>query len=1305
MRGDPPRTPAQEAAAPRGRVRPPAAVPPPDTPLLLGALNVNGGVRATSAAQKVDPVTAFITSYDVCVLVETRVTEADDLPTVPGFRRFHLPATQGQGHGVSGGVAMYVRDIGGRRFKATIWSPPRTDLPESPARHALWVRIDGLAGIPLYVAGVYVPPTTSRPEYIDTDWAERLQLGLDALSSLHGVDFLPVLLGDFNAHTGSEEEGHEAAAALLEGLGVPGGDLDDYGPEAALPPRATPCKLAVDGRGEELLQLCASCGLAITNGRVAGNSDVVPSMWPKKDKQDSVVDYALLPVQSFHLAARLEVGLDKPVKSDHRPLTLTLLRPSRPSGTAPPTGSSASRPQHRLPCPPRPGQGRPTGPPTPYEGLVARVHGAMQAIDVQATPDTATAAARFQDALLGALRPLRLRPSPRRPDSSSPPWTTRALRSRASIIQRVARLAHAPGSGAVTVPERRLRGLRSVLGVPVGAKGTVSFDRDHLRRKLQDQRAAYAKEVRRARSTWKADSARSFIGLHDRDARRFWLSLRSAGQVAPSCDPATVPAYWEKLLNFAPEGAEEAATPEDLEAPRALRPEQLERLAQMADDITPEEVKATLASMKSRRAADSHGLTAECLRLLREDLPPLAALLTRFFREGFPSAPPPGSDSPDLGTSILVPIYKGKGATDDLSNFRGISILPALTKLYALVLERRLSTALQAVGLRADSQFGFRQGRGTQEAAFVLQSVLDTRALDAGAKAKRLAVFVDFQKAFDSVQRPLLWQLLRNLRVPEPFVAAVASYYSRVQFRVELPTGLTEPITSTVGVKQGCPLSPVLFGVFIEALLHEMMQDPGPLDLPSLDGVLVAPLLYADDLVLLSRSWQGLQAQCARLTALARRYGLRVNVAKTKGMAFGFAQTPQQVTLANQPVEWVESFRYLGIMLGKQGFGRTAALTLSKSALDRYHALWAKCRSLGIEDTTSLDTLFDSLVNSIAGYGAPIWGPAVFKGAHGDAGDPPAGSPAMKLEQLQRRYQRALLGLPQRCRATHALLAIETNRPPIQIQLFRTTLRFLHRLRDGHLVSESSEARTLLGHALRASVLLAHRQNVGWAASLATWAARLGAPLDLDAIVPAPGSRRSQRRPGGGAAGPPRALHAPDDGRDLALASWVSTVESTAAPRTARLLLIRGGLSKAAEAWKRRPPAAYQALARLWQRGLLARSRIGEPLGRLSVWDGDLFSGAVTPAGAAFGSRISLHGLLSSQDHPPDVPDADDRLLALLRRPPRSWVDFLGRARRLHGAVRQGGRDGANALTALRTLGLTGPPPDPVPTPRMPQPL
>jgi hypothetical protein len=115
-------------------------------------------------------------------------------------------------------------------------------------------------------------------------------------------------------------------------------------------------------------------------------------------------------------------------------------------------------------------------------------------------------------------------------------------------------------------------------------------------------------------------------------------------------------------------------------------------------------------------------------------------------------------------------------------------------------------------------------------------------------------------------------------------------------------------------VKQGCPQSPLLFGLYIDALELRIVALAGD-DSPKLAGTAVKLLLYVDDLVLMSKSLRGLQKQLDELSAFCKERDLTVNVRKTKVVVFGSRVNSSPLHYDGSPVEEVASFRYLGIEL------------------------------------------------------------------------------------------------------------------------------------------------------------------------------------------------------------------------------------------------------------------------------------------------------------------------------------------------------------------------------------------------------
>ena len=129
---------------------------------------------------------------------------------------------------------------------------------------------------------------------------------------------------------------------------------------------------------------------------------------------------------------------------------------------------------------------------------------------------------------------------------------------------------------------------------------------------------------------------------------------------------------------------------------------------------------------------------------------PVVHLFKRVIQEGNPEG---------WSVGAICPVPKKAGATD-MDGHRGIVVGPVLAKLYPLVLLGRLDEWAERYGVRANGQFGFKRGRGTDDGAFVLNHVIE--AYKSWGKPV-YAVLVDFRKAYDSVDRPTLWRCLEQL--------------------------------------------------------------------------------------------------------------------------------------------------------------------------------------------------------------------------------------------------------------------------------------------------------------------------------------------------------------------------------------------------------------------------------------------------------------------------------------------------------------------------------------------------------------
>ena len=233
--------------------------------------------------------------------------------------------------------------------------------------------------------------------------------------------------------------------------------------------------------------------------------------------------------------------------------------------------------------------------------------------------------------------------------------------------------------------------------------------------------------------------------------------------------------------------------------------------------------------------------------------------------------------------------------------------------------------------------------------------------------------FVDFRKAYDTVPRDLLWAKLKARGVHGHMLDSLKALYADVPISVKTAAGTTLPFQSTLGLKQGDPSSPNLFGLFIDDLEPAIMALGDAAALPMLDNTTMPPLLHADDLALLSTSAEGLQVQIDCLAGYAHRWGLTVSLAKTKVMVFrrDKARPPMHLKLQGQALQQVDTFRYLGVCVHAwELFGPTSAAARLDAARRSLGGMRGRCARLGLTNAKAHCSLFDTLVRPSLSYGS-----------------------------------------------------------------------------------------------------------------------------------------------------------------------------------------------------------------------------------------------------------------------------------------------------------------------------------------------
>ena len=144
--------------------------------------------------------------------------------------------------------------------------------------------------------------------------------------------------------------------------------------------------------------------------------------------------------------------------------------------------------------------------------------------------------------------------------------------------------------------------------------------------------------------------------------------------------------------------------------------------------------------------------------------------------------------------------------------------------------------------------------------------------------------FVDFKKAFDSVWRQALLYKILKLGIGGNFYNIIKNMYSHTKYSCKNSNFYREPFLANAGVKQGDNLSPILFNIFIDDIkdyFDEKLTDP-----VFLNDVSINHLLYAEDLVIMSQSPEGLQHCLDALLKFFNEWKLDLNTRKTKTVIF-----------------------------------------------------------------------------------------------------------------------------------------------------------------------------------------------------------------------------------------------------------------------------------------------------------------------------------------------------------------------------------------------------------------------------------
>jgi hypothetical protein len=356
--------------------------------------------------------------------------------------------------------------------------------------------------------------------------------------------------------------------------------------------------------------------------------------------------------------------------------------------------------------------------------------------------------------------------------------------------------------------------------------------------------------------------------------------------------------------------------------------------------------------------------------MLQSSLDTIRPFLVNLFNSIFET----GEYPEDWAYAIIVPIHKS-GDRDNPDNYRGVSLLSILGKAFAYILNKRLTRWSRENDKIVEEQSGFRSGYSTMDNVFVLFAIVQKYLLRRSGKV--YICFVDFKKAFDTVDRAILWSVLKESGVGVRILRMLKGMYKTVRSCVRCTDKLTEHFDCPNGVRQGCVLSPTLFSFLVNELAKEVREH-------GVDGIQLTPdvvqiliLLFADDVILASYTARGLQRQLNILKNFSDNFSMTVNLTKTKIVVFrkgGFLKASEKWYYGDEQVTAVNCYKYLGIhftsRLSLNQSVKELAIKAKAKTSQLFRCLW----KLGQIPRDVFFKIYDAQIVPILLYGAELWG-------------------------------------------------------------------------------------------------------------------------------------------------------------------------------------------------------------------------------------------------------------------------------------------------------------------------------------------
>jgi hypothetical protein len=370
-------------------------------------------------------------------------------------------------------------------------------------------------------------------------------------------------------------------------------------------------------------------------------------------------------------------------------------------------------------------------------------------------------------------------------------------------------------------------------------------------------RTRYNKIKRRAKYNFRVREGKKINDLAKKEPRKFWKKIKkSVKKISPQADTLTTDNLYDHFKTLF--GESHLNNNDQPDFSQNILCHDLDK------DFSESEIRSAVFSQNNNKTPGIDNLPGEVFKASYEYISPfLLALYNRIYSSGeYPTS---------WGDGIITPIFK-KGDANDASNYRAINLINIVAKIYSQLLLNRITDWSKKYDKLVPNQFGFQKQKSITDCMFILQSVI-SKTLNAGQKL--YTIFIDYEKAFDKIDRSYLMHKLLAENVSCKMVKAIKAMYTVVRSCVRYNFQLSGFFDSNIGLKQGDPSSPLLVMLFVNDVVENINAN--------LEGIFTVNqlklfiLLYADDQAIFATSPETIQSILNNIENYCTTWGLKIN--------------------------------------------------------------------------------------------------------------------------------------------------------------------------------------------------------------------------------------------------------------------------------------------------------------------------------------------------------------------------------------------------------------------------------------------